>query len=65
MLDRQERTVPDNVVAIGLLPASDLERLGQSFRRHFPVQNDNLFDELLAKLDRLPPVNHKGRNQAE
>jgi len=46
--------VPDEIVSIGLLTARDLEILGQGFRRHFPVRDDELFKDLLARLDELP-----------
>ncbi|MFB9051289.1 MULTISPECIES: hypothetical protein [Sphingobium] len=44
----------DKIVSIGLLTARDLELLGQGFRRHFPIRDDDLFKDLLAKLDELP-----------
>ncbi len=50
----KEDAVPDQIVSIGLLTAKDLELLGQGFRRHFPIQDDDLFKDLLAKLDELP-----------
>ncbi|MEV4932452.1 hypothetical protein MRBLMA1_002236 [Sphingobium sp. LMA1-1-1.1] len=51
---RKEDAVPDEIVSIGLLTARDLEILGQGFRRHFPVRDDELFKDLLARLDELP-----------
>ena len=51
---RKEDAVSDEIVSIGLLTARDLELLGQGFRRHFPIQNDDLFKDLLARLDKLP-----------
>ncbi|WP_189338327.1 hypothetical protein [Sphingobium sp. SCG-1] len=46
--------MPERIVSIGLLTESDLRRLGNSFTRHYPIIDDDQFDELLAKLDRLP-----------
>ena len=43
----------DRIVAIGLLSQRDLEILGDGFNRCFPVEHDDLFDDLLAKLDRV------------
>ncbi|AMK20291.1 hypothetical protein Sj15T_39570 [Sphingobium sp. TA15] len=51
---RKEDAVSDKIVSIGLLTARDLELLGQGFRRHFPIRDDDLFKDLLAKLDELP-----------
>jgi len=41
----------DRIVAVGFLTASDLDHLGNGFRRHFPVEHDDIFDDLLRKLD--------------
>ncbi|WP_238564905.1 hypothetical protein [Sphingobium bisphenolivorans] len=54
----------EKIVSIGLLTAKDLERLGQGFRRHFPVQDDDQFKDLLAKLDKLPSIDFKRRDKA-
>ena len=36
----------DKIVSIGLLTGIDLARLGKSFTRHFPIVEDELFDDL-------------------
>lgn len=41
------------IVAVGLLTARDLQRLGQDFERAYPITNDGRFDDLLQKLDRI------------
>lgn len=41
----------DQVVAVGFLTNHDLELLGTGFHRHFPVQHDDIFADLIAKLD--------------
>lgn len=43
----------DRIVAVGLLTRSDLDVLGREFSRHFPVEHDHAFDDLLAKLDQV------------
>jgi hypothetical protein len=46
----------EKIVAIGLLSESDLRVLGEGFSRHFPVSDDGIFDDLLAKLDDIEAV---------
>lgn len=46
--------MPERIVSIGLLTESDLRRLGDRFTRHYPIIDDDQFDDLLAKLDQLP-----------
>lgn len=46
--------MPDRVVSIGFLTERDLEKLGDGFRRHFPIASDNMFADLMAKLDKVP-----------
>lgn len=50
----------ERVVAFGFLTNRDLELLGSGFTRHFPVTNDDLFAELIDKLDRIEiaPADH-------
>ncbi|HWU73867.1 MAG TPA: hypothetical protein VN137_10285 [Sphingomonas sp.] len=43
----------ERVVAFGFLTNRDLELLGVGFTRHFPVTNDDLFAELIDKLDQV------------
>lgn len=44
----------DRIIAVGLLSERDLEMLGRQFTRHFPLQeSDDLFADLLAKLDHV------------
>ncbi|MET0310088.1 MAG: hypothetical protein ABW023_15385 [Sphingomonas sp.] len=43
----------DRIVSIGFLTQNDLDRLGSMFVRHFPVVDDDMFAELLDKLDRI------------
>lgn len=42
----------NRIVAVGLLSARDLERLGPGFARAYPVVGDHVFDDLIA-LDRI------------
>lgn len=43
----------DRIVAVGLLTEQDLDVLGTGFRRHFPVKDDGMFDDLLMQLDKV------------
>ncbi|MEJ7934865.1 hypothetical protein WG907_11410 [Sphingobium sp. AN558] len=57
----------ERIIAVGLLSQRDLEVLGRNFTRHFPLQeNDDLFADLLAKLDPIPfPANSSKRRPRE
>ncbi len=46
----------DSIVAVGLLTQRDLDVLGKGFDRHFPVDDDDMFADLLAKLDHVEAV---------
>lgn len=46
----------DRIVSIGFLTERYLKRLGDGFQRHFPISSDNMFADLMAKLDQVPPV---------
>ena len=39
------------IVAVGLLTESDLDRLGHTFTRAWPVQNIPCFEDLLEAID--------------
>lgn len=41
----------DEIVAIGLLTQNDVQRLGESFSRLFPVPRDGAFDDLIKAID--------------
>ena len=45
--------MPDSarIVAIGLLTEHELELLGQGFDRAFPVDADNVFEDLVRAID--------------
>ena len=43
----------DRIVAVGSLTRRDLEVLGRGFSRHFPIDHDGAFDDLLAKPHRV------------
>ncbi len=51
----------DRIVSIGFLTDEDLRRLGEGFTRHFPVVDDDLFADLLDRLDQLPAVDIRRR----
>lgn len=44
----------DKIVSVGLLTERDLARLGDGFQRHFPITSDDMFADLMAKLDQVP-----------
>jgi hypothetical protein len=41
----------DRIIAVGFLTAADLKNLGSGFHRHFLVDHDEIFADLLEKLD--------------
>ena len=43
----------ERVVAFGFLTGRDLELLGRGFNRHFPIEDDDLFADLIEQLDRV------------
>lgn len=43
--------VADKIVSVGLLTQRDLDVLGTSFTRHFPVPRDDTFSDLLRRID--------------
>lgn len=46
--------MPDNrIVAVGLLTQRDLDLFGSRLRYFFPVGDDPIFADLLAKLDEV------------
>jgi hypothetical protein len=47
-------TDDNRIVAVGLLTARDLERLGAGFERAYPVTGDHAFEDLINALDRIP-----------
>jgi hypothetical protein len=46
--------MPDErIVSVGFLTQSDLQRLGATFGRHIPIADDDIFADLLCKLDQI------------
>lgn len=43
----------ERVVSVGFLTQRDLDVLGKGFTRHFAVADDDMFDDLLAALDKI------------
>ncbi|MGN6817364.1 MAG: hypothetical protein ACTHJR_01690 [Sphingomonas sp.] len=50
--------VVERVVAFGFLTGRDLELLGRGFNRHIPIDNDDLFADLIEQLDRVEVEPH-------
>ncbi len=46
------------IVAVGFFTARDLEILGTGFHRLFPVQQDDVFADLIGKLDTIEATPH-------
>lgn len=55
----------EKIVSIGLLTERDLDVLGEGFRRHFPIRDDELFDDLIEKLSKLPFPDSKPEKAGE
>jgi len=45
--------VNERIVSIGLLTQRDLDNLGSAFRRQIPIAQDDMFADLLHKLDHI------------
>jgi hypothetical protein len=45
--------VDDRIIAVGFLTQHDLNVLGRGFTRHFQVDHEDVFADLLAKLDQV------------
>jgi hypothetical protein len=43
----------DKIVSVGFLTQRDLDRLGSTFERHFPVADEDIFADLISKLDQI------------
>ncbi len=55
MLSEQMR---DPIVAVGFLTQRDLHVLGAGFNRLFPVDQEDMFSDLLQQLDRIEATPH-------
>ena len=49
------------IVAVGLLTAEDLRRLGSGFTRAYPVDETPCYGELLAAIDKADRMCRTGR----
>ena len=43
----------DKIVSVGFLCEDDLRKLGDTFTRHFAVPDDDIFADLIARLDEV------------
>lgn len=43
----------DRIVAVGFLTSAELTMLGERFERYFPVEDGDVFADLLEKLDQV------------
>ncbi len=46
----------EKIVSVGLLSEQDLALLGSAFTRHFPIDQEDIFADLLARLDEVEAV---------
>lgn len=53
----------DRIVSVGLLTQHDLDVLGSSFTRHFPVPRDDTFADLIRRLDHVEAIPQRERNE--
>jgi len=44
--------VGEDIVAVALVTRRELERFGPGFVRAFPIQDGNMFDDVLLAIDR-------------
>ena len=51
------------IVAVGLLTASDLQRLGSNFNRAYPIDDAPRFSELLAAIDEADRDFHRAQEE--
>lgn len=53
------------IVAVGLLTQHELELLGQGFDRAFPIDSDNVFEDLLRAIDEADRAIQPSQNMPE
>ncbi|WP_447725892.1 hypothetical protein [Sphingomonas koreensis] len=46
----------DRIVAVGFLTDADLRLLGERFDRYFPVEQEDVFADLIAELDKVEAI---------
>lgn len=44
----------DRIIAVGFLTQRDIDMLGDGFRRHFPIEYEDMFADLVARLNDVP-----------
>lgn len=44
----------DRIIAVGFLTQRDIDMLGDGFRRQFPIEHDDMFADLVARLNDVP-----------
>lgn len=54
----------DRIVAVGLLTDSDLNVLGQGFKRAFPIGDHHEFDDLLRQIDEADRMSRRASSSA-
>lgn len=54
----------ERIIAVGLLTARDIERLGSTFDRLWPVDETHCFSELLRRIDEADRDLRRDRDHA-
>ncbi len=44
----------NRIIAVGFLTQRDIDMLGNGFKRHFPIECDDMFADLIARLNDVP-----------
>ncbi|MBA4091009.1 MAG: hypothetical protein C0494_10490 [Sphingobium sp.] len=44
----------DRIIAVGFLTQRDIDMLGDGFKRHFPIEYEDMFADLVARLNDVP-----------
>jgi hypothetical protein len=53
----------DRIVAVGLLTQTDLNLLGPTFTRAWPIEDASVFEELVAAIDKADSELQHSRNR--
>lgn len=44
----------NRIIAVGFLTQRDIDMLGDGFRRHFPIEDEDMLADLIARLNDVP-----------
>lgn len=60
-----EMPMRDRIISVGFLSQHDLDTLGKGFTRHFPIEQDDRFADLIARLDKVPAINPTAKSHSK